>query len=74
MSQNFLPMTLNDTFDGVIFNVVVNGSPLNMTNGSATLFLYDPLGTIEYSTVNGKMVVSSPTSGSVEFIKQIIAT
>lgn len=69
---NFSPAINSDTFDGVSFTMSKNGSPMDLTSASITMNVNANGVNVPFSTLNGKLNITSASSGIFEFSKQIV--
>jgi hypothetical protein len=69
MKYNFPDHKSGDTFAGVQFELLVNGTAKDLTGASIVM----PINDTTYSTTGGHIVISDPTEGKFQFAEQIVS-
>ena len=74
-TYNFPTHTNNDTFNGVLFEVLVNAVPADLTGATIKMQLKDNSGKsiYEFSTTNNKLEIVDAAAGKFSFKKQVIS-
>lgn len=75
MNFNFLNTYRLDTYKGHRFQILIDGSPLNLTGANIEMDVRQSVSNStshEFSTANGKIIIEPGVNGWFVFIEQVI--